>query len=229
MTGAWPLGDYGSIRGNTVKKQFLILAACVALGACAHSSSIVVGQEREAIDPEDVKIYLDPPPGYEKVAVLDADSGGSVAITKKGKTAKVVERLKEEAADLGANGVLLTGTGSQFAGAVNSGSAYASGSYAYGTGVSIPTYMATGSAIAIYVPPAAQQALAAPSTYRVSEPSSPLVTTTAIEPQVSGPLPAQPATGDVKTLYKCSKSDGTAVFTSIATEGCVVMGQYSGQ
>ncbi len=78
-------------------------------------------------------------------------------MTAQGKTDKVVERLKEEAAKLGANGVLLQGIGDQPAGSVGSGfgSATASGNSAFGVGFgsSAAIYAKSGSGLAIYVPP----------------------------------------------------------------------------
>lgn len=84
------------------------LLAAAALSGCA-SSHILVGQARPSISPAQVRIYLDPPPRFEKVAVLNANSSASWAVTNQGKTNKVIERMKQEAADLGANGVLLAG------------------------------------------------------------------------------------------------------------------------
>lgn len=96
-----------------MKKVVLGVAMAALLSACASSSSILVGKARPAIQPEAVKIYLDPPKAYERIALLEASSKASMAITDQGKTDKMVERLKAEAAKLGANGVLLTATGSK--------------------------------------------------------------------------------------------------------------------
>ena len=85
------------------------------LAGCASSSQVVlVGAARPAISPDQVKIYLEPPnAAYEQIANLAASSEGSFAITAAGKTDKVVERLKRQAAKLGANGLLLHGVGDQ--------------------------------------------------------------------------------------------------------------------
>jgi hypothetical protein len=67
----------------------------------------------------------------------------------------VVERLKEEAAKLGANGILLQSTGDQYAGSVSTGvgTATASGNSAWGvgTGFSAAAFQKAGSGLAIYV------------------------------------------------------------------------------
>jgi len=124
--------------------------ASAMLAGCA-SSHVLIGQARPAISPEQVKLYVRAPAKYEEIAILEASSKASWAISDQGKMNKVIERLKEEAAELGANGVMLTGAGDQYAGAVNSGSATAAGGYAYGTGVAVPVIHKAGSGLAIFV------------------------------------------------------------------------------
>jgi hypothetical protein len=118
--------------------------------------TIVVGTIRASISPDQVKVYLHPPEKYEEVAVVDASSRQSFSHGDQAKTDKVIARLKEEAAKLGANGLLLQGVEDQYAGSVGSGfgSATASGHTAFGTGfgVSAGVFNKTGRGIAIYVP-----------------------------------------------------------------------------
>jgi hypothetical protein len=113
--------------------------ATALISGCAASSHVIVGTVRPAISPEQVKIYLQPPPSYEEVAVIDASSRGSGALTDQRKLDKAIARLKSEAASLGANGVLLQGTEDKNVGSVGfgSGTATASGNSAFGTGISI--------------------------------------------------------------------------------------------
>src|SRR5579862_9229718 len=86
----------------------------------------------------------------------DAVSRHSFSITAQGKTDAVITRLKEEAAKLGASGVLLQGSGDQSAGSVSTGfgQATASGNTAYASGLesSGNIMIKKGSGIAIYVP-----------------------------------------------------------------------------
>ena len=44
---------------------------------CHPVSHIVVGSKREATNPTDVKVYLDYPESYEKIALVDAGSNFS--------------------------------------------------------------------------------------------------------------------------------------------------------
>jgi hypothetical protein len=104
-----------------------------------------------------VRVYLHPPARYEEVAIIDASSRESLAFTDQQKMDRVIERLKEEAAGLGANGILLEGVGDQQAGTVGTGfgSATATGNTAYGSsfGFSAAAFMKTGEGLAIFVPP----------------------------------------------------------------------------
>jgi hypothetical protein len=133
----------------------LCAAALCLLAACSSSSHVTVGKVRPAISPDDVKLYLHPPAKYEEIALLDASSNHSWAFSDQGKADKVVERLKEQAAALGANGVLISGVSDQSAGSVSVGSAtatsYGHTATAFGTGVSAPIMIKQGSGLAIYV------------------------------------------------------------------------------
>jgi uncharacterized protein YbjQ (UPF0145 family) len=140
-----------------VKKNraaLVMLVGLLALGGCA-SSHVMLGQARPAITPDQVRLYVRPPAKYQEIAILESSSKNSFAITQQGKTNKAIERLKEEAAKLGANGVLLQGAGDQYGGTVNTGSATATtvgtSTYATGTGVGIPVMHKAASGVAIYV------------------------------------------------------------------------------
>ena len=126
------------------------LALVITLAGCA-SSSVLVGKSRPPIDPSQVKLYLSPPAQFEEVALVDASSAQSFSFTDQGKMDKVIERLKVEAAKLGANGILLRSAGEKYGGAVTTGSATASGNSAFGTGIAVPVFHKAGSGVAIFV------------------------------------------------------------------------------
>jgi hypothetical protein len=133
--------------------------AALALAACA-TSHVMMGQARPPISPDQVVVYFHPPQTkYEEIAMIDTSSKGGFGFTAQGKTDVVINRLKEEAAKLGANGVLLQGVGSESGGSVSTGfgQASASGNHAYGTGIGFSGNMTqkAGSGIAIYVEPSA--------------------------------------------------------------------------
>jgi hypothetical protein len=134
-------------------------AVLVSLLVCGCvTSHIIVGKVRPPISPEQVQLYLHEPAGkYEEIAILDTSSKHSFSFTAQGKTDAVINRLKEEAAKLGANGILLRGVGDQAVGSVGTGvgSAVSSGHASFGVGISSSgtKYQKTGSGLAIYVEP----------------------------------------------------------------------------
>jgi hypothetical protein len=131
----------------------VVLAATTLVGCV--SSHVLVGTPRPPISPDQVKVYLHPPAKYEEIAILESSSRASWSFTSQGKTDKVIERLKAEAAKLGANGVLLQGIGDQQAGSIGTGfgSGTASGNSAFGLGFgsSAAVYQKAGNGMAIYV------------------------------------------------------------------------------
>ena len=93
--------------------RYLVLI--LLLISCHPVSHIVVGNKREATSPTDVKVYLDYPESYEKIALVDAGSNFSfkdpvILFAWQSKMNKALERLKIEAASLGANGILIVNT-----------------------------------------------------------------------------------------------------------------------
>ena len=95
-----------------MKRLWLILSLIIG---CVPVSHIVVGETREPIHPSNVKIYLDYPEEYEKIALIDAGSNfvlnaPEILFTWQSKMDKAMERLKIEAAQLGDNGILIVNT-----------------------------------------------------------------------------------------------------------------------
>jgi len=138
-----------------IMTAFSICMAILALTGCAASSAVVVGNSRPAIVSSEVKIYLHPPKKYQEIALIDASSKSSWAVTDQGKMDKVIERLKEEAAKVGANGVLLNGTGQMQTGggAITTFNATNTGSSTYGQAFTVApaAIHKTGTGIAIFV------------------------------------------------------------------------------
>ena len=131
----------------------MAVAAVVVLAGCAASSHVLVGTARTPIAPEQVKIYLQPPPRYEEIATIDASSRGTPVFTDQRKMDRAIGRLKQEAAKLGANGILLEGTSDQQTGGIGLGTGSASGNSAFGIGTSFGIVIKTATGIAIYVAP----------------------------------------------------------------------------
>jgi hypothetical protein len=131
-----------------------LLPGIFLLAACANTSHVITGTPRPPIDPAQVKVYSTAPPNYEEIAVINASSRSSFALTDQKKMDAVMQRMKKEAAALGANGVLLQSTGSQYAGGVGTGvgTGIGGGGISIGTGVFSSSENKTGRGLAIYVP-----------------------------------------------------------------------------
>lgn len=135
--------------------------ACIAmilcLSACATSHELI-GKTRAPISPDQVQLFLEQPAHeFQQIAVLNASSRRSFSFTAQGKADVVIRRLKDEAAKLGANGILLqeisdesntsldTGVGGRYEGP--------RGTIDLGFGVSTLMLQRYGRAIAIYLEP----------------------------------------------------------------------------
>jgi hypothetical protein len=91
-----------------VLRNFLVLSLIsILLSACSASSHLIIGEVRSPINMTEVKIYTEKPEVFEKIAIIDASSKNSFAFTEQGKMDAALELLKQEAAKLGANGILL--------------------------------------------------------------------------------------------------------------------------
>jgi hypothetical protein len=133
-----------------------VILIILGMSACAPSTHILVGQARPPIAPDQVKIYSHPPTTpFEEIAVLDASSKSMFGTGGQKSIDKVIERLKGEAAKLGANGVILDGFSDAQTGSIGTGvgsDSYGSHSaVGVGAGGSLGIYKKTGHGDAIYV------------------------------------------------------------------------------
>ncbi len=130
--------------------------ACAA-AACSTSSHVLIGTARPPLSPESVRVYYKPPPKYEEIATLNATSQGSLALTSQQNMDKAIQRLKEEAARLGANGILLQTVHDTQSGSIGVGGGGASYGPNSATGVGVGGSFALTSKVvqglAIYVAP----------------------------------------------------------------------------
>jgi hypothetical protein len=79
--------------------------ACLICG-CATPPRIV-GQPRPAISPEAVRVYQVPPRHFERIAIIDSPAGTSWIFPGRPSMELGISRLRQQAAALGANGILL--------------------------------------------------------------------------------------------------------------------------
>jgi hypothetical protein len=132
----------------------------ILLAACASSTQVLTGTPRSSIPAAEVRVYTQAPPRFEEIAVFEASrksistAGGERAI------ARLIESMRNQAAQLGANGLLLesfsdsssfgmdTGVGSQ---------TYThNGSISLGVGGSLGVVTKIARARAVFVAPAAK-------------------------------------------------------------------------
>ena len=133
----------GEYMPHLTIRHSVFVFTVIFLASCA-SSHILVGTQRPPIEPSLVKIYSKPPSKYEEIAIVSASSKSSWAITDQGKLEKVVERLKAEAASLGANGVIIQGVGDHSGAMVGQ-------TYGSGTTFMVPAIHKNGQGMAILV------------------------------------------------------------------------------
>ena len=140
-----------------MKRLLFPLVLLLAVTACAPSSHILTGTARPPISPADVKVYSTPPPHFEEIALLDATSKSAFGTGGQKSIDKVIERLKIEAAKLGANGILLGDISDKQTGSLGTGvgsdSYSRSSSVGVGVGGSLGIYKKTGKGTAIFVSP----------------------------------------------------------------------------
>ena len=90
-------------------KRVLFYLSVLLLISCASGSAIVTGTKRPPIDMTQVKLYLEPPEKYELIGLVKASSDSGW--TEQGSQDYAIQELKTQAAKLGANGILIVGTG----------------------------------------------------------------------------------------------------------------------
>ncbi|MFC4727751.1 hypothetical protein [Coralloluteibacterium thermophilus] len=134
--------------------RFLLAAfVLLALAACTTSHTLV-GQPRPPIDPAQVRVYFQAPTEYEEIALLESSSQ---AFGAQNRNDAAIDKLRREAASLGANGVLFRGAGDApgNTGVGLSGFSFG-GRGGVGLGISGSPSRRYAHGVAIWVPPHAQ-------------------------------------------------------------------------
>ena len=131
-------------------KKIIALVIVIIIAGCYPGSHIVVGDVRLPVSPHQVKLYLDYPEEYEKIALVDAGSNfafkdPAILFTWQSKSNKVIERLKITASELGANGIVIVSTDNKIHQSMNVDKE--------GSVSSNPYMEKYGQAVAIYVGP----------------------------------------------------------------------------
>jgi hypothetical protein len=135
----------------------MAMALAVSVIACAPAAPVRVGPVRAPVAVEQVVIYQQPPPNALDVATLHATNHSVFSPGGPAATDKLIQQLKVQAAQLGANGLVLQGFSDRLSGSLGTGVGSESYSRSSAVGVSaggaMGIFKKTGEALAIYVPP----------------------------------------------------------------------------
>lgn len=137
-------------------RRLAVIAALVPMLAACASSHVLTGRPRPPVPVAQVRVYFAPPPSrFEEIALLQSNSG-PFTYGEQNKMDSVIGKLRNEAAKLGANGVLFQGTEDGYGGggvSVGAGGGRVGGrSYTGGgVGIDISPRQKFGHGVAIYV------------------------------------------------------------------------------
>ena len=139
----------------TSKKTFTSLAImAVLLTGCASGSHVLTGEPREPIQATDVVVYHQAPAAkHEVIGRVEASS--TQGVTQQSRMDSAVETLTSEAAELGANGLILDAASRRGGGVSTNVSTGISGGTSglrtgLGTGFTINPANISGTAIYVY-------------------------------------------------------------------------------
>ncbi len=125
--------------------------ALAALAACASTTAVMMAPARPPIDPAQVRLYPATPPGAQEIAQIEATS--PIGFGSQEQVDAAIKQLKNSAAHVGANGIVLVGTGSQTGpGGVSVGVGSFGRSFGSSVGFGIPTTQKKATGVAIWVP-----------------------------------------------------------------------------
>ena len=88
--------------------KYGVLSFVLLLSACARGTIVLTGHARAPISADAVVLYTAPPAHYEVIGLVNAHAAHGW--TDQGRMDKAVAELKEQAAGVGANGILVGGT-----------------------------------------------------------------------------------------------------------------------
>ena len=126
---------------SSITSKILLSSIVIFFMGCASGTAILTGTKRTPTNPEQIKLYVKPPKHYQVIGIVKASS--DMGLTEQMSLDYAVKELKNQAAKLGANGVLLTSTGKQTSTAV--------GGYGTNYFYAIPTSEESVTGQAIYV------------------------------------------------------------------------------
>lgn len=92
---------------KTLLRVLSITPLICLLCSYVSASTFMVGEPRPPTDPDRVKVYMEPPRKFDRIAIIRKGSSGSWAFTDQSQVDEAIAKIKVEAAKVGANGILL--------------------------------------------------------------------------------------------------------------------------
>lgn len=123
-------------------RMLLSVLAIVLVGCSTSGTSVLIGDDRySATDPERITMLVEPPEReHVIIALVEGEASTDDYFTKARTEAAAIKAMREEAARIGANAIVLTGKGARPYGSVVVGSGHTSidpgGMGAFGSSVS---------------------------------------------------------------------------------------------
>jgi hypothetical protein len=131
---------------NLIARIASLMVIGILASGCATGSAVVTGLKRPPISPDSVRLYSSPPQHpYEEIAIISANSYWSWAWNEQAKMDTATRELREKAAKLGANGIILKSLGSE----AITGAGMSFGNGLYGGSIN---NMRTIDGVAIFIP-----------------------------------------------------------------------------
>jgi uncharacterized lipoprotein YajG len=90
-----------------INRLIFAIALLPMLAGCATSSRTLTGSPRAPLSPTDVRVYTQAPRSFEEIAVLGASRKSVTSAGGLRAVEKMIETMKSQAAEVGANGLLL--------------------------------------------------------------------------------------------------------------------------
>lgn len=90
---------------NRKLSYYSVLFLITLLSGCTTFDVIMTGEARTPTNPDDVRIYLREPANFVSIGLIDVSSNSTPSRSANKRNA--LKKLKNEAAKLGANGILL--------------------------------------------------------------------------------------------------------------------------
>ncbi len=87
-------------------KILMSIFVALLLSACTTSTVVRTGQMYAPIPADQVQVYFQPPAEYQVLGLVDAHS--DIVFSSRKAQKRAIKRIVEEAAAIGANGVLIT-------------------------------------------------------------------------------------------------------------------------